>query len=116
MGLADFSIHRLEVGAVHFNGGFGKADRLTPGELILAGDFSALVAAEAELMARAQALGDAALARLAERPEGVPPRVAGIDAEGIDLSMRGAAARIDFSGSARDPADWRAMFSALASA
>jgi heme oxygenase (biliverdin-IX-beta and delta-forming) len=62
---ADFSLRRLDIETVHFNGGFGRADALSPQDLLTPGDGAALRAAEPALLARAAALGDAALARLA---------------------------------------------------
>ncbi len=73
---ADFSLRRMRIESVHFNGGFGRADALTRrGPARRAGDVSELIAAEDELLAEVDALGDAALPRLAE---GASVRAAGL--------------------------------------
>ncbi|MDE3175006.1 MAG: pyridoxamine 5'-phosphate oxidase family protein [Pseudomonadota bacterium] len=106
---ADFSLRRLEIATVHFNGGFGRADALTPQDLLVAGDAAALAAAEAELLERAAALGDAELARRAGAPKRAW-RPVGLDAEGLDLGAGGEVARIDFAVPAYDaPAWWAAL-------
>jgi heme iron utilization protein len=102
---ADFSVRRLEIEAVHFNGGFGRADALTPRDLLTSGDATALAAAKTDLLARAAALGDAALARLAGGPTRVW-RPIGLDADGLDLGAGGGVARVDFAAPAFDPEGW----------
>ena len=104
IGFADMSLRRLEVEAVHFNGGFGRADPLTRADISAPSAPAALVEAEDELLARAAALGDAALAKRAG-VSGVWKPV-GLDAEGLDLGRSGEAARIDFAAPALDPAAW----------
>ena len=108
---ADFSLRRLEIEAVHFNGGFGRADAITPGDLLTPGDASALAAAEADLLGRVAALGDAALARLAGGAKRVW-RPIGLDAEGLDLGAGGEVARVDFAAPAYDPEAWWAALTA----
>ncbi len=63
---ADFGVFRLGVETVHFNGGFGRAAALTPADVLAsrAGE-AALAAAEERLIAEVNALGEAAVARLA---------------------------------------------------
>ena len=110
---ADMSLRRLEVERVHFNGGFGRADPLTPADLLTPGDVSALAAKEAELLDRVAALGDAALARLAGADSGRRVwRPVGLDAEGLDLAAGGEAARVDFAAPAFEPEAWWAAFEA----
>src|SRR5271167_3750221 len=65
MGFGDMALRRLDVESIHFNGGFGRAGALTATDLLTSGDPAALRAAEPELLARAAALGEAALAKLA---------------------------------------------------
>ena len=113
MALPDFRVHRLEVEAVHFNGGFGRADVVQPGDLVTAFD-ETLIAEEAALLAEAAALDPALLARAANALEGPPPRVAGLDADGIDLSRRGEPLRVDWDEAARTPGEWRARLAGLA--
>ena len=112
MSLPDFRVHRLEVEAVHFNGGFGRADVVKPADLPTRFD-PGLVAEEAALLAEAAALDPAALARAAGAGDGPPPRVVGLDADGLDLSRRGEALRVDWTESAPTSAAWRARLAAL---
>ena len=113
MALPDFHVHRLEVEAVHFNGGFGRADVVQPGDVATMFEES-LIAEEAALLAEAAALDPALLARAANASEGPPPRVAGLDAEGIDLSRRGEPLRVDWEAAAPTPGEWRARLAGLA--
>jgi heme iron utilization protein len=105
----DFSLRRLEIDTVHFNGGFGRADPLTPSDLLTPGDAAALGAAEAELLQRVEALGDEALARRAGGPKRVW-RPVGLDPEGLDLSAGGQVARVDLAAPAYDAQSWWAAF------
>jgi heme iron utilization protein len=102
----DFSVRRLHIETVHFNGGFGRADPLTAADILTQGDASALAAAEAELLDRTLALGDEALAKLAGGSSRRVWRPVGIDAEGLDLSRGGAAARAHFPHAVFDPEAW----------
>lgn len=104
IGFADMSLRRLEIEAVHFNGGFGRADALTVANIATLVATAALVEAQDELLARVAALGDAAVAKLAGT-KGVWKPV-GLDAEGLDLGRAGEAARVDFAQAAGDPATW----------
>ena len=65
-GFADFGMFRLRIENVHFNGGFGRAAALTPADVLAsrAGE-AALAEAEERLLAEVNALGEAAVARLA---------------------------------------------------
>lgn len=110
---ADFSLRRLDVETVHFNGGFGRADALTPADLMTPGDPSALREAEPALLGQAAALGEAALAKLAGGGRRVW-RPVGLDAEGLDLGAGGLAARADFDAPALAPQDWLAALKRLA--
>jgi heme iron utilization protein len=104
---SDFSVRRLDIETVHFNGGFGRADPLTAEDILTVGDASALAAAEAELIKRTVALGDAALAKLAGGGSLRRAwRPVGIDAEGLDLSRGGETARADLPQAAFDAEAW----------
>jgi len=113
-GFADFGMFRLGIESVHFNGGFGRAGALTPADVLAsrAGE-AALVEAEARLIAEVNALGEAALARLAGHkasPRVLKPggwRAIGLDGEGLDLASGSRAARVQFSVPATDEASWR---------
>jgi len=95
---------------VHFNGGFGRADRLSPEDVLVAPrDAATLVAAEQELLDALNASGGALAARLAR---GADPgrrawRAIGLDPEGVDLSAGAATARIVFTAPAFNPESWR---------
>jgi putative heme iron utilization protein len=113
VGFADFSLRRLDVETVHFNGGFGRADALTPADLATPGDPTALRSAEPALLAQADALGEEALAKLAGGLRRAW-RPVGLDAEGLDLGAGGLVARVDFDAPAMDPQAWLATLRRLA--
>ncbi len=103
----DMSLRRLEIESVHFNGGFGRADALVAADLLIPGDVAALAEAEPALLAQVEALGDAALARLAGHVGARRAwRPVGIDAEGLDLAQGGDVARADFAAPAFTPQGW----------
>jgi putative heme iron utilization protein len=102
----DFSVRRLHIETVHFNGGFGRADPLTTADILTQGNPSALAAAEEELLDRTLALGDEALAKLAGGPSRRVWRPMGIDAEGLDLSRGGEVGRVNFPQAVFDPEAW----------
>jgi putative heme iron utilization protein len=106
---ADFAIYRMGIEAVHFNGGFGRADKLVPADILTPpGDEAALIGAEDELLAEINA-SEGLAARLAGRRDAGRRvwRAVGLDAEGLDLSAGGAAVRIDYPAPAFVPEDWR---------
>lgn len=107
---ADFAFFRLAVETVHFNGGFGRADPLTPDDILIAREAEAAFAeAEPRLIDWVNALGDDALARLAGRKPGGRQiwRAAGLDAEGLDLAAGAQAGRLSFAKAAREESEWR---------
>jgi hypothetical protein len=94
---------------VHFNGGFGRADRLVPADILApSGDAADLIDAEDALLAEING-SEGLAARLAgRREEGRRVwRAVGLDAEGLDLAAGGAAARVDYRTPAFEPQDWR---------
>jgi len=104
----DFSVRRMRIESVHFNGGFGRADALGPKDILVEGDASALIAAEDELLAYANALGGERLSALAGAPSGRRAwRAVGIDAEGLELASGASIARITFSTPEFEPDAWR---------
>jgi putative heme iron utilization protein len=109
-GFSDFSLRRLNVESIHFNGGFGRAAAVAKEDLLTpAGDIGALIAAEDRLLAEVDALGEQAIVKLAAgsaRGRRVW-RAVGLDAEGLDLAAGGATARVAFSAPAFKPAAWR---------
>ena len=105
---ADFTIRRLQIETIHFNGGFGRADALSVADLLSPAAGEALVEAEPRLLQEVQSLGAEAVARLAGVPAGRRVwRPIGLDAEGFDLAAGGMPARVDFSSPALDPDAWR---------
>ena len=117
-GFADFALYRLQIEDVHFNGGFGRAAPLTVAEVLIPRDGEAALAeAEERLLAEANGLGGAMLARLAGHSALRPAwRAIGLDAEGLDLAAGGRAARAEFAAPAHDPEAWRAHLKALLAA
>jgi putative heme iron utilization protein len=117
-GFADFALYRLRIDDVHFNGGFGRAAPLTPAEVLASGEGEeALAEAEERLIAEVNALGEAALARLAghKAPRSVW-RAVGLDAEGLDLAAGGRATRAQFASPAHDLEAWRERLEELLAA
>jgi len=109
----DFSLRRMQIETVHFNGGFGRADALTPADLLIPGDVSALIAAEEQLLALVESLGDEKLAALAEGASSGRRvwRPVGIDAEGLELSAGATVARVNFPAAEFEPEAWRRRLS-----
>ena len=108
---ADFAFFRLAIEAVHFNGGFGRADALTPQDILASREpETAFAEAELRLIDWVNALGDDAVARLAghKRRGRQIWRAIGLDAEGLDLSAGNQAARVQFPAPALNETDWRA--------
>jgi heme iron utilization protein len=115
---ADFSILRMEVTAVHFNGGFARAAALTPADVLtdLAGA-EALIVAEAALVDEINGGARAFLAKLAGDDAAYRKRAwraIGLDPEGLDLAAGARAARASFPAPAATPQAWRQALGALA--
>ena len=72
---SDFAIYRMAVERVHFNGGFGRADKLAPADILISGDAAALVAAEDALLAEIN--DDSGLAARLAGHDSWPARLAG---------------------------------------
>ena len=111
---ADFSMFKMAIAAVHFNGGFARAAALTPADILTdLGDADALIAAERVLLEEINARGAAFLARLvgAERADRAPHwRAIGLDPDGLDLAAGARAARISFDAPSQNPEAWRETF------
>jgi hypothetical protein len=106
---ADFAVYRLQIEAVHFNGGFGRADRLVAADILApSGDAAGLIDAEDALLAEINA-SEGLAAQLAGRRDvgGRVWRAVGLDAEGLDLSAGSTAARVEYSSPAFEPQTWR---------
>jgi putative heme iron utilization protein len=107
---SDFSVRRLRIETIHFNGGFGRADAVGVADILSPAEgIDELVAAEEVLLREVDALGDATRARLVAGAVGGRRtwRAVGLDAEGLDLAAGVATARLDFSAPALEPESWR---------
>jgi len=96
-GFADFRFYRVALERAHLVGGFGKIAWLTPAELVPAPPPAALIAAEPDIVAHMNRDHAEALDRCANRLLGLAGtgwRMTGIDAEGVDLRLGGAVARL----------------------
>jgi putative heme iron utilization protein len=117
-GFADFSLYRLQVLAVHFNGGFARAAPMSPAELLIdTSGAEALRAAETELLAEINAREPAyraALAGAAAARRGANWRAISLDPEGLDLSRGATFARASLPAPAKTPQHWRTALEALA--
>ncbi len=115
---ADFAHFRLKIESVHFNGGFGRANALTPADILASREGEAeLAAAEPRLIDEINARGAAVTARLAGIIlRGRKWRAIGLDAEGLDLASGGRAARAQFPLPARDAGTWRQRLEELLAA
>jgi putative heme iron utilization protein len=113
---ADFAHFRFKIESVHFNGGFGRAGALAPGDILASRESEAKFAeAEQRLLDEINARDDAEIARLAgTRHAGRQVwRAVGLDGEGLDLAAGGRAARAQFQSPAQDEAAWRARLEEL---
>jgi putative heme iron utilization protein len=112
----DFSMFRMEISAVHFNGGFARAAPLTATEILTdINGADALIEAEQALLAEINggAAGLAAkLAGFGESGTKSAWRAIGLDPEGLDLAAGSRAARLSFEAPAITPQAWRAALDA----
>ena len=117
-GFADFSMFRLRIENVHFNGGFGRAAPLAPADVLASREGEAALAeAEAQLLAEVNELGRAALDRLAGQKALRPSwRAIGLDGEGLDLAAGSRAARVQFHVPVEHPEAWRSRLDELIAA
>lgn len=114
-GFADFSIYRLDVEAVHFNGGFGRAAPMAPADILTSLDGAqALLEAEGAMLEALDA-DRPALARLAPAHGAKPRRwrAIGLDPDGLDLALGALAERITFAAPALTPQAWRSAADAI---
>ena len=114
----DFSFRRMTVEGAHLNGGFAKAGRLGPAELLT--DMTgaeALVQAEEGAVAHLNADHADAIALYATRLAGAPDgrwRCTGIDPEGMDLAAGDLTARLTYPERVVEPGALRRVLVALA--
>ena len=116
--LPDFTFRRMEVEGGHLNGGFAKAGRLGPAELLTdVSGAEALAEAEEDAIAHMNADHAEALALYATRLCGAPDgkwAATGCDPEGVDLAAGDLTARLTFSGRITDTGALRRTLVALA--
>lgn len=114
----DFGFRRLSVEGAHLNGGFARAARLGPGEVLT--DISgaeALLAGEEDALAHMNADHRDAVALYATRLASAPPgdwRATGLDPEGIDMMAGDLTARATFPERVEDGGSLRRMLVAMA--
>jgi len=99
VGLGDFAFFRLEIEAASLNGGFGKAYRLSAGELLSGGEVAAFAASEQSALDHMNADHADAVSNYAafyEKAEAGRWVMTGIDADGIDLADGDRVLRIFF--------------------
>ncbi len=104
---------RMEVSAVHFNGGFARAAALSLSELLT--DIStagALFEAEAALLEEVNSGEFNLAARLAGGEGSAHWRAIGLDPEGLDVDAGARAGRASFAVAAQSPDAWRSAINA----
>lgn len=114
---ADFSMFRMEISAVHFNGGFARASALTPADIL--SDLAcaqALIEAESALLEEINRQGATRLSRLVGGESGENKRrwrAVGLDPEGLDLISGARVGRASFPTPTRSPQAWREALDAF---
>jgi putative heme iron utilization protein len=116
----DFSFWRLEITAVHLNGGFARAADFGPGALLTpTAGAESLIAEEEATLEQLNEHHAATLRLLARKSVGEGEaawRASGLDPEGLDLVCGDAAARIVFLRPVSTPDELRAHLIQLSSA
>lgn len=94
---ADFHVYRMEVESAHIVAGFGRIHWLTPAKLLLQ-PAAEIAEHEEEILAHMNQDHAAAIRHMAEAAGQAPGDwiMTGVDAEGCDLRLDGAVARIPF--------------------
>ncbi|MDB5590757.1 DUF2470 domain-containing protein [Enterovirga sp.] len=114
----DFGFRRLALEGAHLNGGFARAARLRPAELLVdMGPAAALAEAEHGAVAHLNADHPDALQLYAVQLAGCPAgpwRATGLDPEGLDLLAGDLTARVVFPSPVNTAAELRGVLVALA--
>jgi putative heme iron utilization protein len=108
---SDFKLYRMEIERAHLVAGFGRIRWIEGKEIHLAGDVSALAAAEPDILAALNADQGHALERRLGRGPGW--RLTGIDPEGADFRREGEISRLDFAAEVRNADQARAALMAV---
>jgi putative heme iron utilization protein len=107
---ADFGVYRMEIAAVHFNGGFARAAAFEPRDLLIdVADAQGLIDAEEALLAHVNAEEGGAQARFERHPKQDAARrwrARSLDPEGLDLASGAATGRVVFDAPAYTSAAW----------
>lgn len=105
-GFADFHLYRMQVSRAHLVAGFGRIRWIEGGDVLLAGDHSALADAEPAIIQHMNEDHADAVQRIAIGANAKGPRegwrMTGIDPEGADFRSGGAIARAQFRVLIRD--------------
>jgi heme iron utilization protein len=110
---ADFGLYRMDIASVHFNGGFGRAGALQPGDVTTdTAGADELIEAEAALLAQVNSKGllGARMGGDHKGDAGRRWRARSLDPEGLDVVSGIAGGRMTFEARATNPADWLAAF------
>jgi putative heme iron utilization protein len=113
----DFHFWRMDIAAVHLNGGFARAADY-PGRDILIAPAPELAAMEVALLAEINAWTRderGALAASAGEDGALHWRAVGLDAEGLDLAAPQQTARLTFDSAVPSPENWSATIKKLSS-
>lgn len=114
----DFRFFRLTPRRCRYIGGFGRIHWVEPAQVLLANPFAG--AAEADIVAHMNEDHAAALLHYCHQaglaPGEIPPRMVGIDADGIHLRLGARIARVPFPAPVTTPGQARAALVALARA
>lgn len=116
-GFADFRLYRLTIDRGHLVAGFGQIHWIEGRDLLFAGDFGALAAAEPGILKHMNEDHEEAIANYAQHllgRTGAGWRMTGIDPEGIDLRCVSETARMDFATPVLTPQAARAALIELA--
>jgi putative heme iron utilization protein len=98
-GFGDFNFYRVTLERTHLVGGFGKIRWIAPGELLAVPPLADLAEGEEGIVAHMNQDHAEAVQLYAAKLLGLPGTgwtMTGIDAEGIDLRLAGAVARLPF--------------------
>ena len=99
-GFGDFHFYRMAVDRAHYVGGFGKTEWIDGADLLFDGKIAAAIAeAETDVIGHMNKDHVDSLAAYANRllgRRGKRWKMIGVDPEGVDLSLSGKPARLDF--------------------
>ena len=116
-GFADFRLYRLAVERAHQVAGFGRIDRIDGADLLVETALVAdLAALEEGAIAHMHADHAEALGTIAGARPGETARLAGIDADGVDLLVDGRPRRADFARRLSKSSELRAAMADLTAA